>query len=61
MTEKALTNLRQKLSVLKRYLPAKKAVEPVLITSNGLVPNKYSGEIHRHLSALDSLFLSPNP
>ena len=55
MTAKAYENLKIKISVLSRYMPAKKFVSPALITSNGVRRNMYSDEIHDQVTA-DQLF-----
>lgn len=48
-TAAASKSLSTKMAVLRSYLPARKAVQPVLITSNGLIRSKndltYVGEI----------------
>jgi AAA+ ATPase superfamily predicted ATPase len=44
MTATAYNSLKNKISVLERYVPAKKFIAPVLITSNGVKRNKYSDE-----------------
>lgn len=41
----SLKNIKEKISVLRQYMPTKKYIEPVLVTSNGTVRNKYSEEI----------------
>lgn len=55
LTAKSLENFRTKLNVLKQYMPQKKYIELVLITSNGLIKNRYSGEILHNIKA-DQLF-----
>lgn len=55
MTEAAARNLRVKTGVLRQYLPAKKSIQPVIITSNGLLRNSNSGDILYSISA-DELF-----
>lgn len=56
VSAKSLENFKIKLNVLKQYTPQKKYVELVLITSNGLIKNRYSGEILHNIRA-DQLFL----
>jgi hypothetical protein len=56
MTATAYNSLKNKISVLERYVPAKKFIAPVLITSNGVKRNKYSDEIHNQVTA-DQLFM----
>ncbi len=56
MTSAAYTALKTKISVLERYVPARKFIAPVLITSNGVKRNKYSDEIHSQVTA-DQLFV----
>lgn len=56
MTAAVLDGIRMKMNVLRQYVPAKKYIEPVLITSNGVTRNRYSDEITNQLTA-DQLFL----
>lgn len=56
ITSKAYSNLKTKISVLEQYIPAKKFITPVLITSNGVKRNKYSDEIYDQITA-EQLFL----
>lgn len=56
MTVASLKSIKTKLSVLQQYLPARKYVEAVLVTSNGVVRNRYSEEILHQLTA-DQLFV----
>lgn len=55
MTSKAYDNLKNKMSVLGRYMPAKKFISPALITSNGVKRNMYSDEIYDKVTG-DQLF-----
>lgn len=55
MTPAALENINTKLGVLRLYVPAKKFIEAVLVTSNGVKANKYSSAIPQQLIA-DQLF-----
>lgn len=55
MTAKDLDKIHTNLGILQMYLPKHKAVQPVLITSNGAIRNKYSDEILLQLSS-DQLF-----
>ena len=55
LTASTLDSLKAKLNVLKQYMPQKKYVELVLITSNGLIKNRYYGEILHNIKA-DQLF-----
>lgn len=58
ITDKVINNLQNKLNVLRLCLPQKKYVEPVLVTSNGLISNKLSGKFHYQISAIDHFFVS---
>ncbi len=51
LTSAGLANLKTKMSVLQQYVPAKKFISPVLITSNGAKHNKYSAEIPAQVTA----------
>lgn len=51
MTSAAIKNIKTKTSVLRQYMPAKKVIEAVLITSNGLVRNRHAEEIHHQITA----------
>lgn len=53
---RTLDNIKTKAAVLSQYLPKRKYVEPVLITSFGVAKNKYSEEILRQITS-DQLFL----
>ena len=55
MTSKAYDNFKTKMSVLGRYMPAKKFISPALITSNGVKRNMYSDEIYDKVTG-DQLF-----
>lgn len=55
MTSRAFADIKTKMSVLRQYMPAKKYISPVLITSNGVKRNAYSDEIYDKVSA-DQLF-----
>lgn len=56
MTAAALESIRNKIVVLQQYVPARKIISPVLITSNGVIRNKYSDDIRQSVTA-DQLFL----
>lgn len=56
MQLKDSNKLKNAISVLGRYLPEKKYIQPVLITSNGVVANQHSMEVNMQISA-DQLFL----
>lgn len=56
MTASALKNIRTKLSVLRQYTPARKYVEAILVTSNGVIRNQHSSEIMNFVTA-DQLFV----
>lgn len=56
MISSDLDNLHTKLSVMGLYLPRHKFAQAVLITSNGVIRNKYSDEIDLKVTA-DQLFL----
>ncbi len=51
LSAEALANIMTKVSVLQRYMPSYKSVIPVLITSNGARPNKYSAAINMQLES----------
>ncbi|MDE5969427.1 MAG: hypothetical protein K2G74_01175 [Muribaculaceae bacterium] len=55
MTSTELKKINTQIVVLQQYVPARKYVSPVLITSNGIIRNKYSDEI-RHLVSAEQLF-----
>lgn len=55
MTAAALKNIQTKMAVLRQHTPAKKAISPVLVTSNGVIRNKYSDEITLQITG-DDLF-----
>lgn len=55
MTKAALENLYTKMSVFSLYAGSQKGIQPVLITSNGAIDNKYSNEIIHQITA-DQLF-----
>lgn len=55
LTASALKNINMKVVVLQKYVPARKFVSPVLITSNGVIRNKYSDDIRQFVTA-DQLF-----
>lgn len=57
MTAAAYKDIKTKVSVLSGYVPARKYISPVLITSNGVRRNKYSAEINDQITA-DQLFES---
>lgn len=56
MTAAALESINKKVVVLQHYVPARKFISPVLITSNGIIRNKYSEDIRQFVTA-DQLFL----
>lgn len=56
MTAAALESINKKVVTLQQYVPARKYVSPVLITSNGVIRNKYSNEIRQSVTA-DQLFV----
>ncbi len=56
MTSAALENINKKVVVLQQYVPARKYISPVLITSNGIIRNKYSDDIRQFITA-DQLFI----
>lgn len=55
LTASALKNINMKVVVLQKYVPARRFVSPVLITSNGVIRNKYSDDIRQFVTA-DQLF-----
>ena len=55
LTAAALESIKTKAAVLQQYVPSRKYVSPVLITSNGVIPNKYSVNIRQSVTA-DQLF-----
>ena len=57
LTSEELKKINQRVSVLKMYMPARKAVQPVLITSNGVLPNSNSFEIPNQVSG-EQLFMA---
>lgn len=56
MTAAALESINKKVVVLQHYIPARKFISPVLITSNGIIRNKYSDDIRQSVTA-EQLFL----
>ena len=56
VTQAFINGLKTKIGVIRQYLPEKKYIEPVLITSNGVLKSRHSLEIPMQISA-DSLFL----
>lgn len=56
MTAVALESINKKVVVLQHYVPARKFISPVLITSNGIIRNKYSDDIRQSITA-EQLFL----
>lgn len=56
MTGAALESINKKVVVLQHYVPARKFISPVLITSNGIIRNKYSDDIRQSVTA-EQLFL----
>lgn len=55
MTRAALESINKKVAVLQHYVPARKFISPVLITSNGIIRNKYSEDIRQFVTG-DQLF-----
>lgn len=58
LSKSTLQDIQTKLNVLKLYMPSRKYIEPVIITSNGMKRNKYSEEIPCQVAA-DQFFI-PN-
>jgi hypothetical protein len=56
MDSSVIENIKKKVAVLQMYVPVRKYISPVLITSNGIIRNKYSEEIKQSVTA-DQLFL----
>lgn len=56
MTAAALNNINTKVAVLQQHVSARKFISPVLITSNGIIRNKYSEAIQQSVTA-EQLFL----
>lgn len=56
MTAQTLESINTKMVVLQRYMPARKFVSAVLITSNGVIRNKYSDDIRQFVTS-DQLFM----
>lgn len=56
VTPAFLKGIKTKTSVLRQYIPEKKSLQVVLVTSNGVIRNKYSDEIPVQISA-ESLFM----
>lgn len=55
LTSAELSKIKKRLSVFRLYIPRSKAVLPVLISSNGIIPNNNSFEIPIQVSG-DQLF-----
>lgn len=55
MTAAALESVNLKVVVMQHYVPARKFISPVLVTSNGIIRNKYSEDIRQFVTA-DQLF-----
>lgn len=55
LTAASLKKMKTKLNVFRQYTPARKYVEAVLVTSNGVVKNQYSAEILNYVTG-DQLF-----
>ena len=51
-----LANIKTKLNVLREYMPARKFIAAVLVTSNGVIRNMNSDEINWKVNAVESLF-----
>jgi hypothetical protein len=56
MDSSVIENIKKKVAVLQMYVPVRKYISPVLITSNGIIRNKYSEEIKQSVTA-EQLFL----
>lgn len=56
LTGKELDNIKQRLSVFRLFMSPRKVVMPVLITSNGVIPNSNSYEIPLQVAG-DQLFM----
>ncbi|MDE6770297.1 MAG: ATP-binding protein, partial [Muribaculaceae bacterium] len=56
LTAEELKKIHNRVGVLRMYLPQSKFVQPILITSNGVIRNSNSDEIHLKVSG-DQLFL----
>lgn len=56
LTADELKKIYNRISVLKMYLKSNKFVQPVLITSNGMIQNKHSNEIPNQIIG-EQLFL----
>lgn len=56
LTTEELKKIHNRVGVLRMYLPQSKFAQPVLITSNGVIRNSNSDEIHLKVSG-DQLFL----
>lgn len=56
LTATELTKIKNRLSIFKLYISRNKVAQPILITSNGVIPNKNSFEIPLQVSG-DQLFL----
>jgi hypothetical protein len=51
LTSATLNSINVKMEVLRQYVSPRKFVSAVLITSNGVIRNKYSDEIRQIISA----------
>lgn len=56
MNDSDLKSINTKLGILEMYLPRQKFAQAVLVTSNGVIRNKYSEEIYLKVTA-DQLFI----
>ncbi len=56
LTNGELNKIRNRISIFRLYTPSSKAIQPVLITSNGTIPNNNSFEIQLQVIG-DQLFL----
>ena len=56
VTSAFLKGIKMKVSVMRQYIPEKKFLQVVLVTSNGVIKNKYSEEIPVQVTA-ESLFI----
>ncbi|MDE7349761.1 MAG: ATP-binding protein [Muribaculaceae bacterium] len=56
VTSAFMKDIKTKMSVLRQYIPESKGLQAVLVTSNGVIRNKYSDEIPVQIAA-EELFL----
>lgn len=55
LTKNELNKIKNRISIFKLYIPRNKVAQPVLITSNGVIPNDNSFEIPLQVTG-DQLF-----